>query len=209
MTKEIAVNTTEFFSVVERVYAFHGRRAPGIVIGVAMVHKAVELLGNVKKQIAFVETRTCLPDVVQYLCGCTIGNGDLRMVDQMGKYAFSLFNKDTGNGIRVFIDINKISLENTPELYKFFLRRRDPVVLTSKEARKASGELVVKEFLTVADKIIGSEKVSALDLSKPELFEANICLNCKESFTTPSKDNNICPHCSQEFSYYKICEQQS
>ena len=201
------MNTSEFLSVVERVYAFHGRRAPGIVIGVAMVHKAVELLGSVKKQIAFVESRACLPDVIQYLCGCTIGNGDLRMVDQMGKYAFSLFDRDTGKGVRVFVDINKISSEKTPELHKFFMRRRDPAVRTDKEARKASGELVVKEFLTVFDEIIGSEKVSGLDLSKPDLFGANICSTCKESFTTPSRDSKLCPHCSGEMTYYKICEQ--
>lgn len=201
------MNTSEFSSVVERVYAFHGRRAPGIVIGVAMVHKAVELLGSVKKQIAFVESRACLPDVVQYLCGCTIGNGDLRMVDKIGKYAFSLFDRDTGKGVRVFVDINKISLEKTPELHKFFMRRRDPAVRTDKEARKASGEQVVKEFLGVFDEIIGSEKIMGLDLSKPDIYEANICSTCNESFAAPTRDSELCPHCSGELTYYKICEQ--
>ncbi len=59
------------------------------------------------------ETAWCLPDAVQMLTPCTVGNGWLRVLN-LGLYAVSLFDKRTGEGVRVAVDTDK--LEKWPEI---------------------------------------------------------------------------------------------
>ena len=56
---------------------------------------------------AVVETRKCLPDAVQLLTLCSAGNNWMK-VHNLGRYAVSLFDKHTGEGVRVSVDPAKL-----------------------------------------------------------------------------------------------------
>jgi formylmethanofuran dehydrogenase subunit E len=94
------LNNEEFLQLVEKVYAFHTRRAPGIPIAIEMVNRAKERLGDVQKLCAIAETRVCLSDAIQYVAGCTIGNGDLKVLESLGRYAMTLYDRKTGKGVQ-------------------------------------------------------------------------------------------------------------
>ena len=96
--------------------SFHGNVAPGVVIGGFMVDLAYRNLPQGEYCDAISETRSCLPDAIQLLTPCTVGNGWLRIID-LGRFAMSLFEKYTGKGVRVYVDSQK--LDDWPELKVF------------------------------------------------------------------------------------------
>lgn len=198
------MNNEEFLNLVEKVYAFHTRRAPGIPISVEMVNLALKSLGEAKKLCAIAETRTCLPDSIQFITGCTIGNGDLKVLDQIGRFALTLYDrKNGGKGIRIFVDQKKINSEKTPELYRFFMRQRSDEVKAGGEARKASAKLIVEEFLSVNRDIFTLELVRVKDTKKPPLNPCFVCENCGESFVIKEPDDKLCLNCSDSLKYYE------
>ena len=77
---------------VEEVLKFHGHAAPGVIIGGFMVEIARNALPKDTIFDAFSETTQCLPDAIQMLTPCTIGNGWLRILN-FGIYALSLYDK--------------------------------------------------------------------------------------------------------------------
>lgn len=188
---------------VERVYAFHTKRAPGIYIGTAMVQYALEAMGPTGngKLNAVCETATCLPDCLQVLAGCTIGVGYQKLRGEIGRYAFSLFNRDTGEGVRVFIDLDKIDPEKTPELHRFFQRTRH---ITDKNSREESGKKVVEEFSREGRNVLGMQRVQMLTFGKEEILPAKRCRTCRESFLARSENQDICDFCSGASAYYKL-----
>ena len=87
---------------------FHGNLAPGVVLGGLMVDWALETMAPEKILDALVETRKCLPDAVQILTKCSIGNGWLKILD-WGKLAVTLYNKESLTGARVHLDLDKLA----------------------------------------------------------------------------------------------------
>ncbi len=75
-----------------KIEAFHGWKAPGLVLGGFMVDWAREQLDPGVEADAIVETRHCLPDAVQILTPCTVGNGWLKVLD-WDKFALSLYDR--------------------------------------------------------------------------------------------------------------------
>lgn len=91
----------------EEVLKFHGHAAPGVIIGGYMVEMARRALPEGILFDAVSETAQCLPDAVQMLTPCTVGNGWLRVFN-FGIYALSLYDKYTGEGVRVRLDVDKL-----------------------------------------------------------------------------------------------------
>lgn len=198
------MNNEEFLQLVEKVYAFHTRRAPGIPIAVEMVLRARAKLGNAEKLCAVAETSTCLPDAIQFLLGCTIGNGDLRMMPEIGRYALTLYDrKNGGKGVRIFVDQNRIDAEKMPETHRFFLRKRSEEVKKGGAARKASAEVIVNEFLNNGRDIFSLQDVVVADTSKPPLKEVVVCPKCGESFSVTQPNQTLCLVCSSDNPYYR------
>ncbi len=105
----------------EHARKFHGYPAPGLIIGGYMVEMARNALPKDILFDAISETGQCLPDAVQMLTPCTIGNGWLR-IHNFGLYALSLFNKHTGEGVRVHLDVEKLG--KYPEIRAWFLKEK-------------------------------------------------------------------------------------
>ena len=192
----------EFIELVERVYKFHTKRAPGIPIGVEMVLLAKEKLGEVKKLGAVAETQVCLSDAIQFLTGCTIGNKYLIMRDKIGRYALTLYDRSNGRGIRVFVDMKKIDPEKMPETSRFFLRQRSPEVENDDAARKASAKKIVEEFMGCGRNIFGWQYVRLKEYGKDPVYPVKICPDCGESFIYSDKDTKNCQVCARSLDYY-------
>ena len=101
------------------VKSFHGYVAPGLMIGGFMVDHALNHLPEGDFFDAVSETRNCLPDAIQLLTPCTIGNGWLRILD-LGRYALTLYEKYNGKGVRVYLDVGK--LDSWPNIKNWFLK---------------------------------------------------------------------------------------
>jgi formylmethanofuran dehydrogenase subunit E len=202
------MNDNDFLALVENVYAFHTKRAPGIPIAVQMVLLAREKLGKVKKMGAVAETQVCLSDAIQFLTGCTIGNKYLILLSQIGRYALTLYDRDNGLGYRVAVDLDKIDPEKMPETRKFFTRKRNAEVHSDNEARKASAKIIVEEFMANGRDIFNVARVQVKNYQKPPVPPAAICDKCNESFLQMQGEEKICLVCSQtdSYSYYEMLE---
>lgn len=193
----------EFVRIVEDVYRFHTKTAPGIAIGVAMVDMARDELGPVKgKMNAIAETQACLSDVLQMMTGCTTGNRYLTVFKDLGRFALTLFDRDDGRGVRVSVALERIDPDKTPELARFFHRQRDPEVQKGGPAREASGKLIVEEFLRVGRALFRVQRVQMQTFGKPPMLPAVICPKCGESYLQNGADHQTCDFCSGKTSYY-------
>lgn len=105
----------------EEARKFHGYPAPGLIIGGYMVSMARAALPENILFDAMSETMQCLPDAVQLLTPCTVGNGWLRIYN-FGIYAVTLFDKHSGAGFRVRLDVEKLG--PWPEIRAWFLKEK-------------------------------------------------------------------------------------
>ena len=133
-----------FEEFVERVKEFHGYEAPGVIIGGFMVDLAYHHLPKEGLFDALCETPKCLPDAIQLLTPCTVGNGWLTVVN-IGRYALTLYNKETGEGVRVFVETEKLDL--WPELKTWFFKlkpkKEQDQALLSSQIKEAGSEYAV------------------------------------------------------------------
>ncbi|ACS80720.1 FmdE family protein [Maridesulfovibrio salexigens] len=106
---------------IEAARRFHGSPAPGLILGGYMMEEARKHLPEGTLFDAISETSWCLPDAVQMLTLCSTGNGWLR-VKNLGVYALSLYDKYTGEGVRIRVDPEK--LKDWPETESWFFKRR-------------------------------------------------------------------------------------
>jgi len=83
-----------------------GRPRSGIILGIRIVLRAMKELGiddpaEVHRElIAFVETDRCLPDAVELVTGCRLGNRTLKFRD-LGKMAATFLDLRTDRAIRL------------------------------------------------------------------------------------------------------------
>ena len=163
---------------------FHGHVAPGLVIGTKMVSLAMDQLPKDILFDAISETTSCLPDAVQMLTLCTIGNGWLCVKD-LGRYAVILYNKFQGDGVRVFLDSEKLAA--WPEFYNWFYKR--------KAKKDQDFDHLIEEIHTAAQKVltIQTVKVKPSYLVRRSKGEIATCALCGEAF--PNSHGSICRGC--------------
>lgn len=105
-------SSPELIEHFRRCIDFHTFAAPGLLVGVFMVDYALELLevSDDERVYAVCETTKCLPDALQTIAHCTIGNNRLRVLP-IGKFAITV-NRPAEtplvDGVRVFVDGEKI-----------------------------------------------------------------------------------------------------
>jgi formylmethanofuran dehydrogenase subunit E len=175
---------------IKRVNSFHGYAAPGVIIGGIMISIAME---RVLKGILFnviCETATCLPDAVQLLTPCTVGNGWLRIID-LGRFAVSLYGKNDGKGERIYLDAKK--LQNWDEIEAWFLKlkdKREQNVEQLREQIRRAGRDIYK---------IHPVRIKSQYLIKYSKGFIGICEICGEAY--PVKDGTICLGCQGNSPY--------
>ncbi len=177
----------EFVSIVK---SFHGFPAPGVLIGGRMVDLALKNLPDGEFFDAVCETPKCLPDAIQLLTPCTIGNGWLKVLN-FGRYALTLYEKFGGAGVRVFIDSKK--LEDWPMIKTWFFKlkpkkEQDPQLLRD-QIREA--EYSIFNFYNV--------RMQPQFIKEKAKRAFTVCPLCREAY--PRDDGGICRACQGEFPY--------
>ena len=186
------IGTYSYEEYVQHVVSFHGFAAPGLLIGGFIVDLALKNLPDGEFFDAICETDVCLPDAVQLLTPCTVGNGWVHIID-FGKFAVTLYEKKTGEGIRVYLDMEK--LKKWSEVNSWFHKLK-----TKKEQ---DYDLLLRQIKEGGYDILSMQKV----LVEPEKLERKkmgstaICPVCGEAY--PVKHGSKCRNCNGESPYIK------
>ena len=175
-----------FDEFIEKVKAFHGSIAPGIVAGGIMVDIAKANLPEGEFFDVICESWHCLPDAVQLLTQCTIGNRWLKIVDT-SRYALTFYNKYTGEGIRVYLDAKK--LKAWPAIKAWFLKE--------KPKKDQDRQQILDEFHRAGTCIYSTTKVTVKPsyITSPNKKRSGIalCPSCGEAYRTDL--GKTCPAC--------------
>lgn len=179
-----------FEEYLQKVRLFHGNTAPGVVLGGIMVDAARRQLPANILFDAISETGKCLPDSIQLLTPCTIGNGWMRIIN-IGRFALCLYDKTNGDGIRVTVDPEKLAAY--PDINNWFF--------ILKPKKEQSKERILSAIEHSGQAILGISRVKVDINALSSGFEEKyaICGNCRESY--PVNSRGLCLVC-QGNSYY-------
>ena len=177
----------EYLSVVK---SFHGYTAPGLAAGGFMVDLALSRIPGGVLFEAVSETRNCLPDAIQLLTPCTVGNGWLKIIN-LGRFALSLYDKHSGKGVRVFVDAQKIRAWPEVEAWLFKLKTK----------QEQDGQLLLEQIRQAGPELYGTETVLVQPqfLGKRHRGAIGCCNLCGEPY--PVDDGAICRACAGEAPY--------
>jgi len=179
-----------FQEFADQVKSFHGYMAPGVIIGGFMVDMALKNLPEGEFFDAISETRACLPDAIQILTPCTIGNGWLKVIN-LGRFALIFYEKYGGAGIRIFLDQNKMDV--WAELKTWFMKL--------KPKQEQDSQLLLEQIRDAGTTVMSTQQVQV----KPYLLGAKhrkgfiICSICTEPY--PIEDGKVCLACQGEAPY--------
>jgi formylmethanofuran dehydrogenase subunit E len=173
-----------FDEYVKMVTSFHGNPAPGVIIGGFMIDLAYRNLPEDGLYDVICETAKCLPDAVQLLTPCSIGNQWLKIID-VGRIAYTFYDKRSGEGVRVYLDWNL--LEKWPEIKGWYLK------LTPKAEQDRA--VLFREIEEAGSDLCSIEKVQVMlaPRNKKKSSSISICPSCDEAYRT--SDGAVCPAC--------------
>ncbi|MDR0339273.1 MAG: formylmethanofuran dehydrogenase subunit E family protein [Desulfovibrio sp.] len=172
---------------------FHGYPAPGLLLGGYMVEMAKRAMPEVRFFEVVVETGKCLPDAVQLLTLCSAGNNRMKVVD-LGKYALNMFDKFTGEGVRVFVDPQK--LKAWPEYYGWFMKEK------TKERQDQAR--LLRELEEAGDTVLAMRpiRIAPAYLGHVHQGPVALCPECGEAY--PTAGGPRCRSCAGEAPYSVI-----
>ena len=172
------------------VKSFHGSLAPGLIIGGFIVDLAMKHLPEGEFFDAICETPVCLPDAVQILTPCTIGNGWLSIVN-FGKFAVTLYEKYSGRGVRVYLDTKK--LESWPEVRDWYFKK--------KKKSEQDADSLLAQIKEAGHGLLGiqSVQVEPEKVRRKKMGPVAVCPECSEAF--PVRDGDKCLSCQGETPY--------
>lgn len=167
--------------------------APGLIIGGFMVDLALKNLPEGELFDAICETPVCLPDAVQILTPCTIGNGWLSVLNT-GRFAVTMYEKDNGEGIRVYLDTKK--LETWPEVRDWYLKR--------KKKKDQDSDLLISQIKEAGHGLLSMQRVRVEPdkVRRTKMGPVDICPGCGEAY--PKKDGETCRDCAGDTPYSDI-----
>ncbi len=177
----------EYLKVVED---FHGNPSPGLVLGGIMVDYAISEIPAGVLFDAICETPACLPDAIQLLTPCTIGNGWLKVID-LGLFALSLYDKYKGDGVRIFVDPEKLKGwdEIANWLYKLKTKREQDKDRLLAQMQQAGRAILSKRRIQIKPQHLGKTSKGAI----------SDCPACGEPY--PKRDGAVCLACQGESPY--------
>jgi formylmethanofuran dehydrogenase subunit E len=166
-----------------RIREFHGNLAPGVVLAGFMVDYACRHLPEGTLFDAICETTACLPDAVQLLTPCSIGNQWMKIID-VGRYALTLYDKYTGEGVRVFLDHRK--MDRWPAIKAWYLKQ--------KPKQEQDRQNLTEQIKEAGTGIFGLEKIRVSpDYMRKLSKTIAICPVCHEAYR--AEDGKTCPAC--------------
>ena len=168
----------------EKARQFHGFPAPGLMLGAYMVEYAKSLMPQEILFHAVVETNKCLPDAVQLLTTLSTGNNWMKVVN-LGRYALILYDKQTGEGWRVYIDPDKLSA--WPLIESWMLKKVPKA--------KQNTEALLGQIKEAGHRVCASRavKIQSRYLVRPPKSAIQQCPACREYF--PAHHGTVCRGC--------------
>lgn len=187
------IGTYSYEEYVQLVQSFHGTLAPGLLIGGFMVDLALQNLPEGEFFDAICETSVCLPDAVQLLTPCTTGNAWMKVMD-FGKFAVTLYDKASGDGARVYLDMEK--LKQWSEVNSWFLKLK-----TKKEQNH---DLLMGQIKEAGHDILSVQKVKVepAKLQRKKAGPSAVCPMCHEAY--PVNHGEKCKSCNGDSPYISI-----
>jgi formylmethanofuran dehydrogenase subunit E len=181
------LDTDEFLS---RAELLHGHISPGVVAGGFLVQAAGELHPPGEYVNAVAESVVCLPDAVQILTPCSLGNGYLQVLD-WGKFAVTLYDRQSLAGARAWLDPELVA--GFPVIAGWYLRPQNGV--------KVDKEVVVRELLAHGPELVRSSPVELDAALKPTAkVPTGPCPECGETY--PLRQGRACLACQGQ-AYYR------
>jgi formylmethanofuran dehydrogenase subunit E len=186
----------ELRTAISRCAAFHTSPAPGVLIGAFMVDYALELLNVTpdEKLYGVCETPKCLPDALQVIAHCTIGNNRLKIVP-IGKFAITLNGAtaaSTADAVRVYIDLKKL--------------KKFPVIdiwyANSPAYDKATMSENLQETIFCAGREIFSFQHVRVNVAGKRRWKSVTCPGCGETIPDYLIEGDHCGACGS-MKYYK------
>jgi formylmethanofuran dehydrogenase subunit E len=184
------IGSHTFDEFIDMATLFHNYPAPGLLIGGYMVEEAKVHIPKGTLYEAISETSWCLPDAIQMLTPCTMGNGWMRIMN-FGLYAMSLYDKYTGKGVRVWLDMDKIPEDS--EIATWLLKLKPKKEQDSDRLRKEIG-IFGSDIMSVRP--ITLRRRMLIKRSKGSITR---CPVCGEAY--PSQHGTICRSCRGESPY--------
>ena len=171
---------------------FHGYRSPGILLGGLMIEAGLDQLGSTPYLNMVSETVVCLPDAVQLLTPCTIGNGFLQLLD-WGKFALTAYDRISLKGARVCLDEDRLGrFALVQEWFDRSIRRDE----------KPEFEPLAAEILQARNELIVCRTVKLpRGLKETRRIPTQRCLKCRESYAR--RLGPECPACAGK-AYYQL-----
>ena len=174
-----------------RMEEFHGYRSPGLLLGGLMLETALEELGSTPYLNVVTETVVCLPDAVQLLTPCTIGNGFLQLLD-WGKFALTGYDRMSLSGVRVWL--KTAGLKDFPLIQDWFER-------STNRLKKPPFDLLADEILYGGPHLIDHQSVQLhRALKDTEHVPTGSCPECGESYRLSL--GATCPACGNHAYYF-------
>ena len=169
---------------------FHGYAAPGLLVGGYMVELGKRSLPAGTLFEVVVETPKCLPDAVQLLTLCSIGNQRLK-IHNLGRYAVTLFDKNTGEGVRVSLSRDKLAAfpEFRAWLFKEKAKREQDEARLLAEIEAAGDSVCEVTRVTIKPEFMGHKHMGSVAC----------CPRCGEGY--PTDDGPVCRGCQGEAPY--------
>ena len=163
----------DFEDFVVQMEEFHGYRSPGILVGALMIEDALREVGTTPYLNVVTETVVCLPDAVQLLTPCTIGNGFLQVLD-WGKFALTAYDRKSLAGIRAWLNYD--ALVNFPLIHSWFER-------SEQAGEKPVFEQLAKDILKAGSDLVSHQPVRLHQaLKNSERVPTGRCPDCGESY---------------------------
>lgn len=118
------IKSNDLEGILEYAREFHGHICPYLALGIRAMEELgvgrLDFSGSVDERIlAIVETNSCFTDGVQITTGCTLGNNSLVYLDT-GKTALTLVKRGSWEGVRVYIDAEKLRSYYPPNAVELF-----------------------------------------------------------------------------------------
>ena len=186
----------------ETVVEFHGHACPGLALGYRVAQAAMQRLRSDRSDdeefVAVVENDACGVDAVQFVCGCTFGKGNLVFRDY-GKQAFTFYNRETGEGMRLYAEPVYMDYPDDPE----FVALRQNANRTADEDDRLNQlmERRIQRILSMPeDDFLSIGEPQGPMPTKARIFSSGRCSACgeraMESRLTPAGDRVYCRPCA-------------
>jgi formylmethanofuran dehydrogenase subunit E len=191
-----------------KVTEFHGHVCPGSAIGYKASEAGLNELNSIsavdEEIVTIAENDSCAVDAVQVLTGCTLGKGNLLIVDH-GKQVYTFIKRSSKDAVRVSLK-DSFSVDTlAPQISK--LRAKVNSGIASELEKEDLNQLVVdvsKEIIEIPYKEMFNVEQVQVDLpKKAKVFKSIKCSECGEMVSEHrsrvKKGKIVCIPCSGEF----------